>query len=154
MKHNIRNLSLKRRFSPWIRLCSVSASGYGSVGSVCFWASWIRIRIRNLFVRIRILPSTSKKINNLDFLLFCDFFMTYYLRNMVWMYLQKWVSIKTWRKIIIFCCHLEGHRRKEQDPDPHPDPLAEGMAPSEDPDPHPDPYQFMKNVHINSVLAG
>jgi hypothetical protein len=31
-----------------------------------FWASWIRIWIRNLFaqIRIRILPSTSKKMKN------------------------------------------------------------------------------------------
>ncbi len=57
----------------------------GSVCSVCFRASWIRIR--NLFVRIpiwlriQILQSTSKKYEeNLDIcLLFCDFFITFYL---------------------------------------------------------------------------
>ncbi len=43
-------------------------SGSGSVGSVCFWACWIRIQIRNLFVRIWlliriwILLSTIKQI--------------------------------------------------------------------------------------------
>ena len=43
-------------------------SGSGSVGTICFWASWIRIRISNLYVRIRILPPTSKKFKkNLDF---------------------------------------------------------------------------------------
>ncbi len=31
-------------------------------GSVCCWASCIRIRTGNYFVRIRILPSTSKKL--------------------------------------------------------------------------------------------
>jgi hypothetical protein len=40
-------------------------------GSVCFWTSWIRIRIHNYFVHplwILILPSASKKTNkNLDF---------------------------------------------------------------------------------------
>jgi hypothetical protein len=39
------------------------------LGSVCFWAS--RIRIRNLFVRIRILPSTSKKWKKKDFNFYC-----------------------------------------------------------------------------------
>jgi hypothetical protein len=40
--------------------------GSGSVGSACFWASWIRIRIRGSQVRIRIrlgiLPSSSKLV--------------------------------------------------------------------------------------------
>ncbi len=41
------------------------------IRTVCFWASRIRIRIRNLFVRIRILPSANKKIKkNLDFYVF------------------------------------------------------------------------------------
>jgi hypothetical protein len=50
-------LSLKHRSLAVLR---PPGSGSGSVGSVCFWASWIRIRLGNLFVRIRILPSTSK----------------------------------------------------------------------------------------------
>jgi hypothetical protein len=53
-------------------------------GSVCFAASWIRIWIRNLFVliRIRILPSTSKKIKKKPwFLLFWDFFDFLSLKN-------------------------------------------------------------------------
>jgi hypothetical protein len=34
----------------------------------------------SLLVRIRIIPSSSKNSKkNLDFLLFCDFFMTFYL---------------------------------------------------------------------------
>ncbi len=49
--------------------CSGSGStcGSGSVGSICFWVYWIRIRTRNLFARIWIrlriqtLLSTSKK---------------------------------------------------------------------------------------------
>jgi hypothetical protein len=45
---------------------------------------------------------------------------------------------KNLREKIIFFCRLEGHRRKEQDPDP--DPLVKSMVPgSENPDP--DPYQ-------------
>jgi hypothetical protein len=39
-------------------------------------------------------------------------------------YLKKEISIK-----IIFCWHLEGHRRKEQDPDPHPDQLVKCTDP-------------------------
>ncbi len=36
-----------------------------------FWASWIRVRIRNLFVRIRILHQQAKKMKkNLDFYCF------------------------------------------------------------------------------------
>ncbi len=48
------------------------------------------------------------------------------------MYLQKGISIKTWRKNCIFCWHLEGHWWKEQDPepDPHPDPLVKGADPT------------------------
>jgi hypothetical protein len=38
--------------------------GSGSVGSVYFWASCFGILIRNLFVRIRTLPSINKKIKN------------------------------------------------------------------------------------------
>jgi hypothetical protein len=42
---------------------SVQDADPGSIGSVCFWATWIRIRIRNLFVQIwiRLIPSTAKK---------------------------------------------------------------------------------------------
>ncbi len=113
--------------------------GSGSVGSVCFWASWIRIRIRNLFVQIRILPSKSEKMKkNLDF---CDFFMTFYLRRMMLIYLQNERSMKTLREIIFFICFLRSltkragsgsgacsasgsvsHKYGSEDPDPHPDP--------------------------------
>jgi hypothetical protein len=43
---------------------------------VRFRASWIRTLIRNLFVRIRILPSTSKKMKKTlnSTVLFCEFF--------------------------------------------------------------------------------
>jgi hypothetical protein len=49
----------------YFRLCSGSRST--SVGSVCFWAFWIRTRIRNLFD-----PSVNKKKKkkNLDFYCF------------------------------------------------------------------------------------
>jgi hypothetical protein len=42
------------------------------------------------------------------------------------MYLQKVISRKLFEKLV-FCWHLEGQRRKEQDPDP--DPLVKGMDP-------------------------
>ncbi len=32
------------------------------------------------------------------------------------MYLEKVISIKTLKNVYIFCCPLEGHLRKEQDP--------------------------------------
>jgi hypothetical protein len=79
--------------------------GSGSVGSVCFWAS-----------RIRILPLT-RNLEKHWCLLFCDFFMTFYLLRLMQMYLQKVISKK-----IIFCWHRGCHWRKEQDTNPEPDP--------------------------------
>ncbi len=40
------------------------------------------------------------------------------------MYLQKVISKKTWKRKLIFCCHLESHWQKEQDPDPDLYPLS------------------------------
>ncbi len=52
----------------------------------------VQIRIL-LFVQIRILASSSKTSKkNLRFLPFCDFFMTFYLRRMMEMYLTKLIS--------------------------------------------------------------
>jgi hypothetical protein len=100
-----------------------------------FRASWIRIRI---------LPSKSKAKNEEKpwFLLLCDFLMTFYFWKMLLTYLQKGIRLKTWRTKIIFCWHLEGHWRKEKDPEPypHPDPFVKGTW-FEDPFPHPDQYQ-------------
>jgi hypothetical protein len=58
-------------------------SGFGSAsGSVCFWASWIRILILNLFVRIRI-KKQKKEMNlkNLDFYCFKLFYDFLSLKN-------------------------------------------------------------------------
>jgi hypothetical protein len=63
---------------------------------VCFWASWIRIR--NLFVRI----NTQINEDKTWFLLFCDFFKTFYLWRMILIYFQKEISIKTLRKTKLF----------------------------------------------------
>ncbi len=38
------------------------------------------------------------------------------------MYLKKVLSKKTFKKALTFCWHLETHWRKEQDPNPEPDP--------------------------------
>ncbi len=97
---------------------------------------WIRIRIRNLLLRIqlRILPLKSKKNEkNRDFwdLLFCDFFITFYLwKNDVNVH-SKRNKHKNWEKKIYFLLYLDGYWRKEQDPepDPHPDPLVKVTDP-------------------------
>ncbi len=55
-------------------------------GSICFWASWISIRIRMLKVRIRILPSSSKnsKKTMISTFLLGDFFQHFLsLKNYV-----------------------------------------------------------------------
>jgi hypothetical protein len=56
--------------------------GSGSGGSICFWASEIRIHLSEK--RIRILLSSSKNSKKKHwFLLFCDFFMNFYLWKMM-----------------------------------------------------------------------
>ncbi len=67
-------------------------SGYGSTGSTCFWASWIRIRI---------LISLSKIVRKPWFLQFCDFLFTS-KSNMQKNFLFK----------LVLCWHLEGKGRK------------------------------------------
>ncbi len=72
--------------------CSGSAS-------VCFWTSWIHIRICNLIVRsrIRILPSTSKKIKkSLDFYCFVTSFWLFILEEWWKMNLRKGISTKNY----------------------------------------------------------
>jgi hypothetical protein len=59
---------------------------------VCLWAFWIRVRIRNLFVRIRILilPSTSKKIEANLYLYSCV--------TSLWIFIfEKWCNIP-WKR--------------------------------------------------------
>jgi hypothetical protein len=58
------------------------------------------------------------------------------------MYLQKGISIKTWRKKNIFCWRLEGHRRKEQYPEP--DPIVK--------DTDPDPFQKSRIQNSASLV--
>ncbi len=85
------------------------SSESGSTGYVCFWDSCIHFRIRNLFVRIQILPPINKK-------------WTKTLISTIWDFLQKGISIFFWGQ-------LEGHWRKEQDREPHPDPLVKDKDP-------------------------
>ncbi len=37
-------------------------------------------------------------------------------------------DVNDFEKQVIFCCHLEGHWQKYQDPDPNPDPLVRGTV--------------------------
>ncbi len=93
-----------------------------SVFRICrirmFWVSWIRIRILNLFVPIRILPSTSKKRKkNLDFYCFV---------TSLWLFIfEDDENVPSKRNK--HCWRFEGHWRKEQDPEP--DPLVKGTDP-------------------------
>ncbi len=72
---------MKEFDGPWImkcrtrRRCWGSWSASGSVGSVCFWASRIRIRIRwsQVRIRLRILPLSSKNSKKNQFLLLYDY---------------------------------------------------------------------------------
>ncbi len=95
--------------------------GWGS-GSVCFWASWIQIRI---------LPSTStKRKKKLDFYYFVIFYWPLYLKtDVLYMYLQKVISKQTSKKHI-FSWHLVSQWQKNRsgsgqwygsaNPDPNP----------------------------------
>jgi hypothetical protein len=81
------------------------------------------LRMRNLFVRfrLRILPSTSQKIKkNLSTVLwlFYDFLSSKNDGN-VPLKRKKHKNLENRKK---FCWRLEGHRRKEQDPEPDPVP--------------------------------
>ncbi len=58
------------------------------------------------------------------FLLFCDFFLTFYLWKMMSVYLQKIISRITFFKLV-FCLRLEDQWRKQQDLDL----LGRGMVP-------------------------
>ncbi len=103
-----------------LKALAVNHFGSGSTRSSIVWPSWIL----NLFVWIwiRILPSiTTKNKEKPQFLLFCDFFYDFYLFML--MYLQKGMIMK-----IIFFLLLDGHWRKEQDPDTEPNLLVKGRV--------------------------
>jgi hypothetical protein len=95
---------------------SGSESESGSTGSTCFLTSWIRILLP--------LSKNSKKYQ-----LFRDFFLTFYLWKMMWMYLQKVIFRKTcllasWRSMMKLAGSGSGyisqmHGSADPDPDPH-----------------------------------
>jgi hypothetical protein len=94
-------LTNKYRSQPFKKCCGF---GSGSAGSVCFWAS-----------RIRIHPSSSKKskknlVSTVLWLLY-DFLS---LKNDV-----NVPSISRKKKKTYLCWFLENHWRKVQDPDPY-----------------------------------
>ncbi len=86
----------------------------GSVGSVCFWASWIRIHQLEVWIRISILLSSSKIV------LF--YFLSFKNDVNVTSKSNKQRNF-FWK--LVFCWPLEGQWRKKQDPDP----LVRGMDP-------------------------
>ncbi len=86
-------------------------------GTVCFWTTWIRIR--HYFVRIRILPSTSKKSKkNLDFYYFVTAFWLFISESDNWYknVPSKLICKKTY---LLASCHP---LTKKADPNPDPDP--------------------------------
>ncbi len=87
----------------WFYQCC--GSGSGSVGPM----SEIRIRIQML------LSSSKNSKKNID---------SYCFVTHVCLIFEKWC-----RKKNSFCGRLEGHWRKKQDPDTHPDTLVRGMDP-------------------------
>ncbi len=100
--------------------CSGSRSGDGTGSYVC-WTSWIRIRIRNLFKDPAPDPSINKQINEEKpwFLLFCDFFMTFYIWRMMLMCLQKGISIKTYeKKYFVAVLNVNDEKSKIRNPSP------------------------------------
>ncbi len=94
-----------------------TASGY--VGSVCFWASWIR----NLLVWIWIWINKKKWKKPHDFYCPATSYDFLSLKNDVNVP-SKRNRHKKFDKL--FFCLLEGQWRKEQDPEPEPDPLVKG----------------------------
>ncbi len=92
----------------------VQCCGSGSVGSVCFWISWIWIQI--------FLSSSKNSKKNLDSYCFVTFFDFLSSKNDV-----NVPSESNKLKKLVVCWPLEGQWRKQQDPDP--DPLVRGMVP-------------------------
>ncbi len=86
-----------------VYLAFVQCCGSGSVGSIWFLTSWIRI----------LLSSSKNSKKNLDSYCFCDFFLNFYLWKIITMYLQKVISRKTFFLKLVFCWRLQG-----PDPDP------------------------------------
>ncbi len=125
--------------------CRLQCSGSGFTRSTCFWAPWIRIRIHQsevwirirLWVRIRILLSSCKNSKkNLDSYYFVTLFDSLSLRNDVNVPSKSNKQKKLCKKVPQFFAGIlkvndENSRILIQDPDPHPNPdsLVGGMDP-------------------------
>ncbi len=93
-----------------------------------FWASWIQIHIlfEQILIRLRILQSNSKKLRkSLIFTVLGLLYEVLSLKNDVKPFKRNKQKFRETK--IIFCWHLEGYWRKEQDLEP--DPLVKGTDP-------------------------
>ncbi len=113
-----------------IRLSKCDSKGYWPhlfVNSCFLTVLWIRmfwgptwIRIRHYFVRIRILPSTSKKVRK-TLISTILWLLVDFLSMKTEVYLQKVIRKKTSKTKLIFRWHLVSHwwkKSKKQDLDP------------------------------------
>jgi hypothetical protein len=62
---------------------SINRETYFGSGSINFWASRIRIRSSEIRIQIWIFHHQANIVRKRLFLLFCDFFMTFYLLRMM-----------------------------------------------------------------------
>ncbi len=94
-------------------------SGSGSVGFICFWVSWIRIRICHYFYGSGSFYQQAKKLGKIlistIFLLLLDFLS---LKTNVNVPSKGNTQKRPWEKKLTFCWHLVRHWRKKQDPNP------------------------------------
>ncbi len=77
------------------------------IQSICFWSSWIRIRIHKSDVWIRILLSSCKNSRKTLILTICDSFWLLSLKNDVKVPIKSNVQKNFFFKLV-FCWHLEG----------------------------------------------
>ncbi len=123
---------------------SGSESGFGSIGSVYFWASWIRIRIHKSNVWIRILLSLSHNCKkNFDFYCFVTSFWLLSLKNDVNVpsksnkqqnFQKNSFLLASWRSMkkisgFVSASGSISQRHRSADPDPDPDPHQTVMDP-------------------------
>jgi hypothetical protein len=99
-----------------------------------FWASWIRIRIRNLsvriWIRIQILPSTSKKMQkNLDFYCFVTSLWFFIFEEWYKCIFKKESALKLETKKIFFVGNLKVTIAKSRIRSRIRMPLVKGMDP-------------------------
>jgi hypothetical protein len=101
--------TLKGKKSPFVKLVKIiklfpALSQFSGPGSYVLTHTDKKIFVP---IRIWILPSTSKKIKNLEFLQYYDFLIICKLLKLMYMYPRLESSKKTRRQKKIFCWHLE-----------------------------------------------